>query len=211
MNFATRIAFGSLVGAVGGSAQLAVPFGELYSPSDSQVVTLASLPLQPMPMRMEAIFGFAAGQLNVPLGSTPEGDTTFELIWNSVKITVTPATGTTIPSPATFEYGPISLKFDVTIPAAGGGVFSLSPDPSEVSLPTKYFTLGKPSATAPWSESVTVSLVMSSAPTLGGGKAGSASGDAYVKGTLVPEPSTYALLAGLGLVGFAAWRRCREA
>ncbi len=202
---------GFLCGTVGASAQLA--FGPLSNVGDSNLGSL-SIPTDPYAIAVLATFGIS-GTLT-PATGTAAGPTTYTVVFNTVTLSITAADPIVVPprsspiSPNPFNYGPVSFNVTVTVPP-GGGPFSPIPIvPQTVSLPTQSFSVNSTldgGYSLPYDEDFTVTLAARSAPVEGGGKGVTFNITPEINGTLVPEPGTYALIAGLGLIGFAGYRR----
>lgn len=196
----------ALCGTVAATAQ---SFGPLSNAGDStgSPVTV-SVPTDPFAIAVIATFGIS-GSLTPSLG-TPAGPTTYTIVFNTVTLSVKATDPVMSPNPAIFAYGPVSFTVPVNV-IAGGSPITIAPQ--TISLPTQWFSVDSnldlidgPYAT-PYNEKFTVTLAARSAPIEGGGKGVDFSITPAINGALVPEPSTYALLAGLGLIGFAGWRR----
>jgi hypothetical protein len=194
-------------------APFVAPFGPLHSPGDfdgSPVLTVYGS------QKVDTMVNFAASVTLTPSYGTPAGSTeTYTVKWNHVALTLESASGLLGTEPTVLDMGPISRTFTITLPPVrppgsyGSYNFTFS-----VSRPfhVDYNLAGDPLVT----DNFVVTLAEISNPQYSGGKTQSGSSTVTIGGKItavnatnppIPEPSEYALFSGLGLLGFAIWRR----
>lgn len=199
-----------LCGAVSASAQL---FGPLSNPGDFSSPVTVSVPTDPFAIAVLATFGISGSV--IPNTGTPAGPVTYTVQFSTVTLEITsadPIIESPHPpgGPVVLNYGPVTFSVTVTVPPGGGPFTPIPITPQTITLPTQWFSVDSTldgGYSLPYSEDFTVTLSARSAPIEAGGKGVSFNITPEINGALVPEPGTYALIAGLGLIGFAGYRR----
>lgn len=194
-------------------AQSLAVFGPLNSPGDydsSPVLTTIHRSGLTASVDFTATITLTPGY-GSPLGATEN----YTATWNDVKLNLTSLSGSFGGATSTIlDLGPIPQTFSITIPD--------KKPPGSFASYTYQFTASQNfhlTYTAPdaptQTDNFSVSLLSVSNPTFSGGKTESGSADVAVSGTLktgkpvspIPEPTAYASMVALGLMGYSVYRR----
>jgi len=197
---------GAILGTVDGYAQFSAPFGTWTAAPETAYPLSLDTSGNPPNLFVSATFGIS-GTLTPNLG-TPGGLTTYNVKYENIQLSLS-SDNSVIDGlePVVLEFGPITFSVEVNVPG-GGGPFAPIAIPA-VTPVTQVKTLNL-LATGNL-EDFTVEWSFLSAPVEAGGKGVSFNITPSLNGQIaVPEPGHFALLAGLGLVGFAGCRRAKR-